>query len=68
VKQAVAATIIRIAENGMCAGRGISGLVAPRARAERLRSNAGWETESKTGWETASLEYRTPVATASAYR
>jgi hypothetical protein len=35
VKQAVAATIMRIAENGMCACRGISGLVARRVRERR---------------------------------
>jgi hypothetical protein len=58
----MAAMIIKIAENGICADRGISGLVAPRA--QRLRSNTGWETEWETAWKTASasLEYRTPVA------
>jgi hypothetical protein len=41
----MAAMIIRIAENGICADRGISGQVAPRARAKRLRSNTGCATE-----------------------
>jgi hypothetical protein len=54
----MAAMIIRIAEKGICADRGINASVAPRAREERLRVNAEWETE----WKTASLEYRTPVA------
>jgi hypothetical protein len=58
----MAAMIIRIADNGMCADRGISGMAARRSRVKRLRSNTGWETERETAWETASLEYRPPVA------
>jgi hypothetical protein len=58
----MAAMIIRIAENGMCADRGISGMVARRACAKRLRSDTGWETEWETAWKPAPLEYRTPVA------
>jgi hypothetical protein len=64
----MAAMIIKIAENGICADRGISGMVARRARMKRLRSNTGAETEWETAWKTASFEYRPPVARLSASR
>src|ERR1700730_16350735 len=58
----MAAMIIKIAENGICADRGISGMVAPRPHAKRLRSNTGWKTEWETACKTASFEYRPPGA------
>jgi hypothetical protein len=57
----MAAMIIKIADNGICADRGISGMVARRAR-ETAEIEYRMGNRMETARKTASFEYRPPVA------